>query len=318
MARPREESDESGDGYFASISDLMVGILFIFLLMLSVFAIKYADDDKDKIIEDLKKQVSALTAERNDLQGLVKEQEAEIARLRQQVSDLTSQRDRLREGVTELVKQLEGVSLGLRDDQGRLQTVRESLLQTLKGNLKRRDVEVELDAGQGILRLSSQGLFELDKDEFTAKGKDNATALLEEMARLLPCYSKPSENSGKCESPQPIFETVLIEGHTDTLPTDRRGGNWTLSTDRARAFLELMGGSAASLRDLRNNSGQPLVGLAGYGDSRPRADIPGSDDRNRRIEVRFLLSGDRGNLQGRIRRLDDLLQELHNLTKPQP
>ncbi len=136
------------------------------------------------------------------------------------------------------------------------------------------------------------------------------------MSRLLPCYSKPSASAGQCNSLQPIFETILIEGHTDILPTDRRGGNWTLSTDRARAFLELMGGSAPSLRELRNNTGQPLVGLAGYGDSRPRVDIPGNDEGNRRIEVRFLLSGERGNLQGRIHRLEDLMVELQKLARP--
>jgi chemotaxis protein MotB len=43
-------SDETGEGYFASVSDLMVGILFVFLLMLTVFALNFREEeDKQKI-----------------------------------------------------------------------------------------------------------------------------------------------------------------------------------------------------------------------------------------------------------------------------
>jgi len=41
MRGSRHAADEEGDGYFASVSDLMVGILFVFLLMLTVFALNY-------------------------------------------------------------------------------------------------------------------------------------------------------------------------------------------------------------------------------------------------------------------------------------
>jgi flagellar motor protein MotB len=326
MSRTSNEAEDLGDGYFASISDLMVGILFVFLLMLAVFAIRYADEDKDQVIEDLKKQVATLTNERDGLLNVIERRDIEIARLSQRLAELIRETNRLREeigirdteiarlrdGIVELAKELEHVSVGLRRDQGEAQIVRQELLETLKNNLERRDVKVELDASQGILRLSSQSLFVLDRSDFTAIGKDSASVLLEEMSTLLPCYARPSEVSKKCDLTQPIFETVLIEGHTDTLPTERRGGNWTLSTDPARAFLELMSVSASSLRDLRNSQDQPLIGLAGYGDSRPLPNIPGWDERNRRIEVRFLLSGER-NLQRRVEHLNSLVAKLREI-----
>ena len=48
-----EESD--GEGYFASISDLMVGVLFVFLLMLTVLALNFRDDSArlDELIAQL-------------------------------------------------------------------------------------------------------------------------------------------------------------------------------------------------------------------------------------------------------------------------
>jgi hypothetical protein len=108
--------------------------------------------------------------------------------------------------------------------------------------------------------------------------------LLDEMARLLPCYA--ADPTPTCVNGAPIFETVLIEGHTDTLKAD----NWPLSTARALAVRALVTGQFAGLLDLRNPAKQPLLGLAGYGDSRPLPGIAGTDPRNRRIEVRFLLS----------------------------
>lgn len=317
MIRPHEEPEDAHEGYFASISDLMVGILFVFLLMLAVFAISYADEDKDKEIARLTKLVEDLTAERDRLRELLRTKDIEIDGLKKQVVLLTDERDRLKAGITDLVRQLEGVRLGLRGEQGRLEGVRRDLLLSLQQAMEARGIKVEVDTGQGILRLSSDGLFLLNEDKFTPRGRENAEALLEEAARRLPCYAVSSTATVTCDRQQPIFETVLIEGHTDTSPTARPGGNWTLSTDRARAFLELMAGAIGSLRELRNGDDQLLLGLAGYGDSRPRPGIAGTDERNRRIEIRFLLSGQREeSLAGEIRRLDNLLSSLRSLAEP--
>jgi chemotaxis protein MotB len=304
MMRPYEEPEDAGEGYFASISDLMVGILFVFLLMLAVFATNYANEDKNKRIAELERRIA--------------DKEHEIEHLKKEISSLKQENARLRNGIAALVKQFDDVTFDLKRERDRLEGVRRDLLLTLQSDLDRRGVKVEVDPGQGILRLSSEGLFELNEDRFTPQGAKNARALLEEMAQLLPCYSKDATGTLNCATRQPIFETILIEGHTDTRPTDRAGANWTLSTDRARAFLELMTGPLASLRNLRNLESQPLLGLAGYGESRPRPDIDGTDERNRRIEIRFLLSGSRETLSDRLEKLDDLLANLRDLAKPMP
>lgn len=318
MRHSNMEQEEAGEGYFASISDLMVGILFIFLLMLAVFAINYASEDKDQRIRDLESQVLTLTAERDKLILQIRDRDVEISKLSIAVEELVVDRNRLRDGLAELIKQLEGVSFSLEGAQGRPERIRQELLLTLKGDLDKRGVEVDVESAPGILRLSSEGLFELDRDEFTSRGREKAIVLLDRMAALLPCYSTSVQRAPECVTPQPIFETILIEGHTDTRPSDRRGGNWTLSTDRARAFLELMTGPALALRDLRNASGQPMLGLAGYGDSRPRPGIEGADARNRRIEIRFILSGQQESLSGNIVRLNEALRDLRGLVGKNP
>lgn len=326
MRQSHAEQEDAGEGYFASISDLMVGILFVFLLMLAVFAINYATEDKDKTIEklerqvkerdkrieDLEKLVATLAVERDKLLIRLLDRELELAIIRGEVAELVAEQSRLRDGLVNLIAQLEGVSEGLRDDQGRLERVRGDLLINIQKALEKRNVKVDVDTAQGILRLSSEGLFELNEARFTRTGLANAKALIEEMGQLLPCFSNTESVVLACRK-QPIFETVLIEGHTDTQRTQMEGGNWKLSTDRARAFLNLMTESTAGLGSLRNEGGQLLLGLAGYGESRPLRDIDGADERNRRIEIRFLLSSNRESLADRIQRLESLLLTLRNL-----
>ena len=51
--RARHGEEDGGEGYFASVSDLMVGILFIFLLMLTVFALNFHDAaDKQQVAKE--------------------------------------------------------------------------------------------------------------------------------------------------------------------------------------------------------------------------------------------------------------------------
>src|SRR3954453_18323471 len=67
-----------GEGYFASVSDMMVGILFIFLLLLTVLALNFREaeqEQKVKYTEYLEAQNRAKAAE-----DLAKEAELEARR----------------------------------------------------------------------------------------------------------------------------------------------------------------------------------------------------------------------------------------------
>lgn len=317
MRPSHTDQEDAGEGYFASISDLMVGILFIFLLMLAVFAINYATEDKDKEIRELRETVAALTFDVEDLRKLLQERDREIASQRESIANLIQDRDALRRILADLAEQLESVNIALSNDQGRLEQIRGDLLFAIQRGLASRNVTVEVDVAQGILRLSSEGLFELNEARFTTDGEIKAKALIEEMGRLLPCYSISKADDSSCKK-QPIFETVLVEGHTDTLPSPTEGGNWRLSTDRARAFLRLIDESPLPLRDLKNDRDQLLFGLAGYGDARNLQNIDGKDRRNRRIEVRFLLSSRREDLTDKIQRLEAVLSTLRRVAGNRP
>lgn len=272
-SRVRTHEDES-EGYFASISDLMVGILFIFLLMLTVFALNFADEDKDAELRRLRVELDRTTVER-DRAIEVRDQ----ARVRLAALDAA---------LTRLVARVGAIEAELDTAGERLRNARAELLRQLQASLAGRGVNVEVSAQQDVLRLPSEELFALGASTFTSRGQERVTAVLDELGRLLPCYAVHGDAApANCpDNASPIFETVLIEGHTDAVPAD----NWRLSTDRARAVLDLIQRQHASLGALRNATGQPMLGLAGYGDSRLLAGMSGTDPRNRRIELRFLLS----------------------------
>ncbi|MFS2113996.1 flagellar motor protein MotB [Herbaspirillum frisingense] len=88
---------------------------------------------------------------------------------------------------------------------------------------------------------------------------------------------------------------IYVEGHTDDKPvkapvTDVRAyctvydDNITLSAARAREARLLLIGRSASEAARR-------VIVAGYGDSQPLSGLAAGDERNRRVEVRFVNGG---------------------------
>src|SRR5947209_7352968 len=66
--RPRHLEEEEGEGYFASVSDLMVGILFVFLLMLTVFALNFRQAEQEQLVkrQELEAALAALKQQKEE------------------------------------------------------------------------------------------------------------------------------------------------------------------------------------------------------------------------------------------------------------
>jgi flagellar motor protein MotB len=314
MAARHRETEESHEGYFTSVSDLMVGILFIFLLMLTVFALNFADEDKDAEIRRLTAERDQARTELADAQNHIRHQDDKIRRLNDELDALAVREAKRKVEVANLATRVSEIEAEVSTESRRVQELRSQLLARMKADLAAKQVNVEISEQQDVLRLPSTEVFQFGTSSFTPTGHDQMSLLLEEMTRLLPCYAAgPATN---CDKPAPIFETILIEGHTDT-KQGQGFDNWRLSTERALAVRSLMTGPFNSLNELRNPAGQPLLGLAGYGGSRTLPEIPGEDARNRRIEVRFLLTGSREAELAALRAsLGQLRQRLQALAAP--
>lgn len=288
---------EEGEGYFASVSDLMVGVLFVFLLMLTVFALNFRDAEQAQTVErqkyeqalrDLQEQRQRTAEEEALARAAQTEAERQEANARREAAENDQLRDLLRRAMAQITQDIED-----------REAARLRLLASLQTALHERHIEVTIDPTSGILHLSGDLLFQTGSSALGPQAHVVVQALADVLMKTLPCYSVTSAMEG-CKKAETALETVLVEGHTDRQQfqgLDASGSqdkNDRLSADRALAvFLELRR-SQPGLDVLRNASNLSLLGVSGYGERRPRDDAVCSADGNcpdnRRIDLRFVLS----------------------------
>nr|WP_294513863.1 OmpA family protein [uncultured Rhodopila sp.] len=280
-ARDRSAAGDepAGDGYFASVSDLMVGVLFMFLLMLTVFALNYKDAEQAQTVERATYEAAQRDLEQQ--QTLARQARAEAARESLENEQLRA-----------LLKQ---ATARIRQDLGERAASRTSLLIALQRMMHERNVVVSIDPETGILRLPADSLFATGSATLEPRARAVVRTLADVLVTTLPCA-----DAAPCSRSASLLETVLVEGHTDRQRFEgldiaaSQDRNDRLSADRALAvFLELRR-AQPGLDRVVNAAGQPLIGVSGYGERRPRADAACSAEANcpanRRIDLRFVLS----------------------------
>ena len=240
--------------FWISVSDLMAGIIFIFLILLTVFSIQY------------KKEQNTFKEAKKELQAPAK--------------------------------------------------TRSMVLIELKELLKNNGLEVEIFPEEGILRLTENVLsFTMAKALPNSENLQNIGKLAQALTSVLPCYTQYHEATEMkdlldeikpdwCETPtiktkhtcNPNFkssiETVMIEGHTDSMNVKAGAGyrdNLALSAARATTVLRLLKQCDHKLGYFFNRKGQPIIGASGYSDLRPIIRDDSRDHRNRRIDIRLVM-----------------------------
>lgn len=273
MATRAEQIESSGEGYFASISDLMVGVLFVFLLMLTVFAMSFRSAEDDT--RELEKKLARALAET----------EAEKARNRELTQRIDQQRQQLLRALDLLQDELKARS-----------DVRDRMLARIERQLEQRGIAVQVDARSGVLRLGERELrFATRSAELSAEAQATTDALATVLADVLPCFAHGGDRRACEEDDSAILEAVLVEGHTDRRPLgggSRFRDNSQLSAERALTVFRRMVEAAPALRGLANADLEPLLAVAGYGESRLIRLGSTEEDHavNRRIDLRFVLS----------------------------
>lgn len=281
------------DSYLASVSDLMVGLLFVFIIMLMAFALNFrsAEDRAHTAGAELSTARDAAETERRRLAVEIDSLEAERRNLQMQLAAAMSQRDELGELSASLVE---------RDD------IRKAMLQRLQDLLRQRDVQISLDPENGILRLPEGLLFESGASGLREEGERALREVAFALARSLPCYSQaPAAAQADCaRGAAPLLEAVLIEGHTDERPF--AGGavdNWTLAALRGVNTFKALIRYEPSLDLLRNARGEALLGVSSYEARRPVTRDPSAEAQrlNRRIDLRFVVAAPASDELARLR-----------------
>ncbi len=282
MIRP-VELDQGGafgraddDSYLASVSDLVIGLLFIFIILLMAYGFNYRQAETNQ-----RETLTALAAERDAL-------ETERDELGLQAKALAAERDRL----FALTRELEAVALAVEARHER----RSTLLEEIRAYLAAREVIVSIEPENGILRLPEALLFATGDAVLRREGARAVSVLAEVLQEVLPCYSEaaPELRIACSGSATPILEAVLVEGHTDQRPiaTLEFRDNWQLGAIRGINMFRALTDAQPDLEGLRNPTGQPLLGVSSYEARRPIGDPSSEPGRaqNRRIDLRFIVA----------------------------
>lgn len=214
--------EEPEHSYLASAADLMVGLLFVFIIMVAFLALQNKSSKTDG-----------------------KPPESPV--------DIVTKRIGM-----ELSKSLPGVTV---------------------------------NPSTGVITLPEGTLFEVGSSVL----KDSAVTELNDAAKrltdVLKCYVNSQRAMLSCsQNPEGHeIDTIFIEGHTDNRPMNRAGGNIKLSLDRAISVNNALV-QEGPLASFRNKLNQPIISYSAYADTRPLVKEDPSDGRNRRVDLRIVLS----------------------------
>lgn len=288
---PTEHAEED-ENYFVSMTDMMVGILFIFVIMLMLFALNFREqtDESQEKIEQLRRVNEVADQVRRRLDELRRDVHDELAAM-----DETSR-------------------------------VRSLLLQDIRRQLQEQGLEVQIDEANGVLRLTEAAIrFKSDSSALADQERRNVGIVARVLADVLPAYAYTgcaADDPSTCVAPArgAAIETVFIEGHTDVTGRDER--NWQLSTERAVNTYRILEADAPSLRALRNRDGREILSVSGYSSTRPIEDGGEADAYavNRRIDLRFVMEVDpkkrledilvlTDDMQGQLARLQEAVEQ---------
>jgi chemotaxis protein MotB len=226
MSHPADNFSKD-EGYYASMADLMAGMLFIFIIVAMVFAIDVRKDRVEAVAEA--------------------EAKAE-ARVKAELEIPATPLDRPAPVDTEIA-------------------VRARLVETIREFLAARGVRVESEPREGLLRLPANLLFEPAGAVPLPAGRTALSHLAEALDRWLPCLSNgaPAPDMAACASfTAARLRTVRIEVHAE--PGERTAAEAeSLTGARAVHLLSGLLGVEPRLLDLRNDAAERLLDVRGMG-----------------------------------------------------
>jgi len=273
----KHAASEEGENYFVSMTDMMVGVLFIFIIMLMVFALDFRTKTDD--------QTDALEAARRAAQKI----EILSREVQRHITTMDKASQVRRQLLTEIRNQLAA------------------------RNIK---VEVSPNSGV-LRITENAVLFRTGSSTLEGQAKSNVTTIAQVLSGVLRNYVACAAINGTRDCRQddaPEIETVFIEGHTDVTGSDP--DNWRLSTARAAETYQQLVTSAPELRTFLNHEGQEIFSVSGYSSTRPvdPTVTPEAFAANRRIDVRFVMENDsRERMEQLNQRVDDMRGEIKAL-----
>ncbi|MDY4693018.1 MAG: OmpA family protein, partial [Blautia sp.] len=285
--RKKKRSEDSGFNVWRSYSDMMAGVLLLFVLIMCVTLFQ-AQKSYNESIKERDEKIALqeqYTAEILAQQNALDEKDVKLS---SQSEQLEKQKKLLAELAAQLKEQqndLDEKTSMLATQQKKIDNiigVKADVIESLQQEFSQNNVSVDIDPQTGALTLNASVLFDYDKAELTDEGKA-------QLSNILPIYCKVLLQSDY----KKYLAEIIIDGYTDT--DGDYYYNLELSQKRSLAVAEYLTEIRSNfLNDQQITELQTYLTVNGHSMANPVLDANGNVDKNasRRVEVKFRLKDD--------------------------
>ncbi|CAN5479824.1 hypothetical protein BH10PSE3_BH10PSE3_30980 [soil metagenome] len=290
--RGRATDVEEGESYYVSMTDMMVGVIFIFIIMLSYFAFEFRSSTT-KLTQSKQPETAALLT----TAAALKPRNADI--------EVDYQARVLCVPETVLSETGDGASTERRcfsfspPVKVSAQTVSTTdaqrlLLQSLESDLRDTGMPVNTAASDGALNFKSTQLFLPGTAVLSPGGQKIVGQVALTLARRLPCLGYGAPAGAGCEaggSKLALVNVVSLTNLDAFTPEGQQAA--ALALQRAAAFHQGLTAAQPVLASLRNApsgqaGSQPLLRVASVGQSQESASKVGDDQT---VSIQFQMAG---------------------------
>ena len=296
--RRKKKSENNGFNVWRSYSDMMAGVLLLFVLIMCVTLFQaqksYNEslqerDEKialqEEYTQELLDKQNALDKKDETLQNQdaqLKTQDEKLAEQEQQLAALAA---KLKEQESTLNAQqpaLDEKTAQLKDQQAQIDQiigVKADVIEALKNEFSKNNINVDIDAQTGALTLEASVMFDYDQAELTDAGK-------QALEQILPIYCKVLLQDDYMK----YLAEIIIDGYTDT--DGDYSYNLQLSQQRSLAVAQYLLDIQGNFLDATQSQNlEKYLTVNGHSMANPVLDANGNVDKDasRRVEVKFRL-----------------------------
>ncbi|MCB5548661.1 OmpA family protein [Blautia sp. MSK17_66] len=296
--RRKKKSENNGFNVWRSYSDMMAGVLLLFVLLMCVTLFQaqksYNEsikerDDKIALQEEYTQQLLDKQNALNEKEGTIQNQDEQLKtqqeKLEEQEQQLNALAAKLKEQEATLKSQqsaLDTKTQQLKNQQAQIDQiigVKADVIEALKNEFSRNNISVDIDAQTGALTLEASVMFDYDQAELTDAGK-------QALEQILPIYCKVLLQDDYMK----YLAEIIIDGYTDT--DGDYSYNLQLSQQRSLAVAQYLLDIQGNFLDSTQSANlQNYLTVNGHSMANPVLDADGNVDKDasRRVEIKFRL-----------------------------
>ena len=296
--RRKKKSENNGFNVWRSYSDMMAGVLLLFVLIMCVTLFQaqksYNEslqerDEKialqEEYTQELLDKQNALDKKDETLQNQdaqLKTQDEKLAEQEQQLAALAAKLKEQESTLNAQQSALDEKTAQLKDQQAQIDQiigVKADVIEALKNEFSINNINVDIDAQTGALTLEASVMFDYDQAELTDAGK-------QALEQILPIYCKVLLQDDYMK----YLAEIIIDGYTDT--DGDYSYNLQLSQQRSLAVAQYLLDIQGNFLDATQSQNlEKYLTVNGHSMANPVLDANGNVDKDasRRVEVKFRL-----------------------------